>query len=195
MKKIITLVILSATLFAQSTHNNTEITNENQEIIYPINQGISMSCNINIDFLNDITIIYQDSIDISTIYLDKYSNKLLKEIAQKTIDTQNNEIKSFQDLIDELNKEKKDCDSAKYKEIQEKKQIAIEDTIKEMHDTKVTNNIDIDFSNIMVSNGKNLIKNAEIILEYTENNRIKEIAKGIIQKQNDLIRQIQKERK
>lgn len=53
--------------------------------------------------------------------------------------------------------------------------------------------MDLDFTQIMISNSKNFIKNAEIILDYTNNDKIKEIAKNIIQTQNDTMDQIQKE--
>ena len=194
MKKLAAIVLLSSILFAESAHHNVEQINTNsQEISDSINQGISMSCNINIDFLTDMIPLYQNSLDIATLYLDESNNEALKDIAQQIIDLQSDEIEFFQKLIKELDKEKKDCDSATYKEVQEKKQIIINDIIKEIYNLKLTNNMDLDFTQIMISNSKNFIKNAEIILDYTNNDKIKEIAKNIIQTQNDTMDQIQKE--
>lgn len=51
-----------------------------------------MSCNINIDFLTDMIPLYQNSLDIATLYLDESNNEALKDIAQQIIDLQSDEI-------------------------------------------------------------------------------------------------------
>lgn len=189
MKIIATILILLSSLFADS--NNAKQNNP-QEMIDFINQGISMSCNINMDFLSDITPMYQSSIDFSTLYLDKAKNEVLKEIAQRIIDKRSDEIEYFKELEEEVNKEKKDCDNTTYKEIQNKKQAAIEDSAKEIHKIQLTGNPDSDFAKMIIEDNKSLINNAKIILKYTNNNKIKDIANNIIQTQSDEIEQIQK---
>lgn len=196
MKTILTLIMLSGILFAESAHHHAgQIdTNKNQEILDSMHQGmqgVSMSCNINIDFLTDMIPHHQMAIDSATMYLDEAKNEILKEIAQKIIDVQSDEIEYFQELIDKLNKEKKDCDSVSYKEFQDKTQMNMEAMMQGMYKEQ-SGDIDIDFAKAMIEHHKGAVANAKLILEYSNNAEIKEIAKNIIQTQDEEIEQMQK---
>lgn len=154
--------------------------------------GVSMSCNENIDFLTDMITHHQGAVDSATLYLDEAENDILEEIAKQIIDTQSKEIEYFQDLIERLQKDKKDCDSVSYKEFQDKSQIDLETMIQEMNSIKYSGNIDFDFAKAMIEHHKSAINSAKTILKYTKNAEIKQIANDIIKLQDDEIKQMQK---
>ena len=192
IKTIATLIIISTFLFADSTHAHHS--NKNQEILHSMHQtmyGISMSCNVDIDFLTDMIAHHQGVLDSATLYLDEAKNENLKEMAQQIIDTQSSEIKYFEDLIEKLQKEKKDCDSTSYKEFQDQAQIDLETMMQEMNNVTPSENIDFDFAKAMIEHHKGAINSSKTILKYTNNAEIKEIANNIIKLQDDEIKRMQ----
>lgn len=199
MKPILISLTLALSLYA-AEHNHAEMNMQNVEITSQLvldamhgpMAGVSMSCNSDIDFLSDMIPHHQGAIDSSKLYLQIGKNDELKKIANNIIKTQQDEIDYFNELIDTLTKEaKKDCESKDYELFQVTNKDAMDKMMEQMSKVTASNNADNDFAKAMIEHHKGAIKSAQLILKYTKNPQVQDIANNIIKAQEDEIKTMQ----
>ncbi|RDU64707.1 DUF305 domain-containing protein [Helicobacter sp. MIT 14-3879] len=198
MKSLIMILSLCLAIYA-NPHANHDINNENitsQMVLDSMHgsmNGYSMSCNIDVDFLNDMIPHHQGAIISSGLYLQIAKNDKLKDIANNIIKTQQDEIEYFNELSDALSKNQKlDCENPKYQEFQTKNKNIMDKMMIEMSKIQSSTNVDNDFAKSMIEHHKGAIDSAKLILEYTQNQDIKNIANNIIKTQQDEIKEMGK---
>ncbi len=145
------------------------------------------SDNIDLNYLSNMIPHHQGAIDASEILLKYSNNQKVRSQAQAIIKEQKAEIKEFQNLLPQL-QEQKNLYSPKEVTLFNNQAKADMDTMmKNMNATKLTHQIDRDFLEGMIPHHQGAIDASEQILQYTQNENIKNIAKRIIQSQGQEI--------
>lgn len=137
---------------------------------------------ISIDFLYSMIAHHEGAIDISKTLL-KYGGekKEVKTIAENIIADQSEEIKTMENLIKEL-KVKSEIDTEKEKEYLSKYNKILEKN--KIKDKSKPLSVDKVFVKDMIKHHEMAVEMSKLILEYTNDVNIKNIAKNIIEKQN-----------
>ena len=148
----------------------------------------SNSKNIDLDFLENMIPHHQGAIDSSKLYLEFGSNEKLKEIAQNIINSQEEEIRFFIELIE---RNDKDTISVKYDQYNKETKEAMASTMNAINKVKPSDNIDLDFVKSMIEHHQGAIDSSNILLKYGESDEIREVASSIIKEQNEEIKLMQ----
>ena len=139
--------------------------------------------NIDVDFLVNMIPHHQGAILSSKKLLETTKNEELIKLANNIINEQEKEVKEFTDLVKELeakNTSYSDIDTAAVgNEMEYIMNIMMED----MSSIEVTNNEDINFLRGMIPHHQGAVDVSKKILEYTKDEKIKEIANRIINAQ------------
>lgn len=139
--------------------------------------------NIDVDFLVNMIPHHQGAILSSKKLLETTKNEELIKLANNIINEQEKEVKEFTDLVKELeakNTSYSDIDTAAVgNEMESIMNIMMED----MSSIEVTDNEDINFLRGMIPHHQGAVDVSKKILEYTKDEKIKEIANRIINAQ------------
>ncbi|MEI0558461.1 DUF305 domain-containing protein [Brachyspira intermedia] len=207
MKKIITTFIISlaALLFISCSEKNTSAstadTNANSmdhsahsmhqvgsEIIDLMHQPMmeqpfQKTANIDADFLFNMIPHHKGAILSSQKLLETTKNEKLIELANNIITEQNKEVTEFDALIKELNAKNTDYSTIDTGDIGNEMQLIMDKMMADMSSIEITGNNDIDFLKGMIPHHQAAIDVSKKILEYTKDDKIKEIANRIIKAQ------------
>ncbi|WP_300742478.1 DUF305 domain-containing protein [uncultured Brachyspira sp.] len=205
MKKIITTFIISlaALLFISCSNKNTDTADTNANSMdhsaHSMNQGGSeiidlmhqpmmeqdfqKTANIDSDFLFNMIPHHKGAILSSQKLLETTKNEKLIELANNIITEQNKEVTEFDALIKELNAKNTDYSGIDTEAIGNEMQIIMDNMMADMAAIEITGNNDIDFLKGMIPHHQAAIDVSKKILEYTKDDKIKEIANRIIKAQ------------
>ncbi|CRF31430.1 hypothetical protein BRSU_0116 [Brachyspira suanatina] len=207
MKKIITIFIISAfallviSCSGKSASTDTADTNANNmdhsahnahqtssEIIdlmhYPMmEQPFQKTDNIDADFLVNMIPHHEGAIISSQKLLETTKNEKLIELANNIIEEQDKEVLEFNELVKELNANNTDYSDIDTEAIGNEMQLIMDKMMNDMSAIEITGDNDIDFLKGMIPHHQAAIDVSKKILEYTKNNKIKEIANRIIKAQ------------
>ncbi len=205
MKKIITTFIISlaALLFISCSEKNTDTADTNantmdhsahtahkagSEIIDLMHQPMmeqdfQKTANIDSDFLFNMIPHHKGAILSSQKLLETTKNEKLIELANNIITEQNKEVTEFDALIKELNAKNTDYSGIDTEAIGNDMQIIMDKMMADMSSIEITGNNDIDFLKGMIPHHQAAIDVSKKILEYTKDDKIKEIANRIIKAQ------------
>ena len=125
----------------------------------------------------------QGAIDASEMLLKHSKNQRVRAQAQAIIKEQKAEIKEFESLIPQLQEQKKLYSPKEVTLFNNQAKTDMEAMMKAMNETKLHNRIDYDFLSSMIPHHQGAIDASKQILQYTQNEQIKTIAKHIIQTQ------------
>ena len=165
----------------------------NERMLYAMHKPMmtnvtSNSKNIDLDFFENMIPHHQGAIDSSKLYLEFGSNDKLKKIATEIINSQEEEIRFFTELIEKANK---NSVSEKYDQYSKESKKAMASTMDSMYKVKPSKNIDLDFAKSMIEHHKGAIDSSNVLLKYSSNEDSKEVANLIIKKQKDEIKFMQ----
>ncbi|MEI0491967.1 DUF305 domain-containing protein [Brachyspira intermedia] len=203
MKKIITTFIISlaALLFISCSEKNassTEMSNMDHsahtahqagsEIINLMHQPMmeqdfQKTANIDADFLFNMIPHHKGAILSSQKLLETTKNEKLIELANNIITEQNKEVTEFDALIKELNAKNTDYSDIDTEAIGNDMQLIMDNMMADMSAIEITGDNDIDFLKGMIPHHQAAIDVSKKILEYTKDDKIKEIANRIIKAQ------------
>ena len=205
MKKIITTFIISlaALLFISCSGKNTDTADTNansmdhsahtahkagSEIIDLMHQPMmeqpfQKTANIDADFLFNMIPHHKGAILSSQKLLETTKNEKLIELANNIITEQNKEVTEFDALIKELNAKNTDYSDIDTVAIGNEMQLIMDNMMADMAAIEITGNNDIDFLKGMIPHHQAAIDVSKKILEYTKDDKIKEIANRIIKAQ------------
>ena len=206
MKKIITTFIISlaALLFIScSGKNNSNAaadTNSMDHSAHSMHQGggseiidlmhqpmmeqdFQKTANIDSDFLFNMIPHHKGAILSSQKLLETTKNEKLIELANNIITEQNKEVTEFDALIKELNAKNTDYSGIDTEAIGNEMQIIMDNMMADMAAIEITGNNDIDFLKGMIPHHQAAIDVSKKILEYTKDDKIKEIANRILKAQ------------
>ena len=205
MKKIITTFIISlaALLFISCSEKNTDTADTNantmdhsahtahkagSEIIDLMHQPMmeqdfQKTANIDADFLFNMIPHHKGAILSSQKLLETTKNEKLIELANNIITEQNKEVTEFDELIKELNAKNTDYSNIDTEALGNDMQFIMDKMMADMSSIEITGDNDIDFIKGMIPHHQAAIDVSKKILEYTKDNKIKEIANRIIKAQ------------
>lgn len=205
MKKIITTFIISlaALLFISCSEKNTDTADTNantmdhsahtahkagSEIINLMHQPMmeqdfQKTANIDADFLFNMIPHHKGAILSSQKLLETTKNEKLIELANNIITEQNKEVTEFDALIKELNAKNTDYSDIDTEAIGNDMQLIMDNMMADMSAIEITGDNDIDFLKGMIPHHQAAIDVSKKILEYTKDDKIKEIANRIIKAQ------------
>ena len=205
MKKIITTFIISlaALLFISCSNKNTDTAdtsaNSMDHSAHSMHQGGSeiidlmhqpmmeqpfqKTANIDSDFLFNMIPHHKGAILSSQKLLETTKNERLIELANNIITEQNKEVTEFDALIKELNAKNTDYSGIDTEAIGNEMQLIMDKMMADMSAIEITGDNDIDFLKGMIPHHQAAIDVSKKILEYTKDDKIKEIANRIIKAQ------------
>lgn len=151
-------------------------------------ESIPHTEDVSIDFLYGMIAHHEGAIDISKILL-KYGgeNKEVKTISENIVADQSEEIKTMENLIKEL-EAKSEIDTDKEKEYLSKYNKILEKN--KIREKFKPISVDEVFIKDMIKHHEMGIEMSQLVLEYTNDMNIKNIAKNIIEKQNKEIKKM-----
>nr|WP_276897598.1 DUF305 domain-containing protein [Helicobacter japonicus] len=141
------------------------------------------SDNLDLNFISNMIPHHQGAIDASEMLLKHSKNQRVRAQAQAIIKEQKAEIKEFESLIPQLQEQKKLYSPKEVTLFNNQAKTDMEAMMKAMNETKLHNRIDYDFLSSMIPHHQGAIDASKQILQYTQNEQIKTIAKHIIQTQ------------
>lgn len=141
------------------------------------------SDNLDLNFISNMIPHHQGAIDASEMLLKHSKNQRARAQAQAIIKEQKAEIKEFESLIPQLQEQKKLYSPKEVTLFNNQAKTDMEAMMKAMNETKLHNRIDYDFLSSMIPHHQGAIDASKQILQYTQNEQIKTIAKHIIQTQ------------
>ena len=205
MKKIITTFIISlaALLFISCSNKNTDTAdtsaNSMDHSAHSMHQGgfeiidlmhqpmmeqpFQKTANIDADFLFNMIPHHKGAILSSQKLLETTKNEKLIELANNIITEQNKEVTEFDALIKELNAKNTDYSDIDTEAIGNDMQLIMDNMMADMSAIEITGDNDIDFLKGMIPHHQAAIDVSKKILEYTKDDKIKEIANRIIKAQ------------
>lgn len=146
---------------------------------------------VEIDFLSDMIPHHQGAIDSAKLLLPQTKNPQVALLAENIIKAQEAEINEFKELIAKKGVKTTKISTQEYKEFSEKNAKASESTISGMA-LEESGDMDLDFLNAMIAHHTGAVESSDIVLNYTKDKKIQEIAKHIIDEQNTQITAMQK---
>ncbi|OEJ14945.1 DUF305 domain-containing protein [Brachyspira hampsonii] len=198
MKQIITIFIVLMSAFiiscGQKTSDNTDnhsshsmdsMHSKGSEIIDLMHapmmeQPFQKTKNIDADFLVNMIPHHQGAIISSKKLLETTTNEALITLANNIIAEQEKEVSEFTDLVTELknkNTSYEDIDTSILGDEMEK---IMNNMMKDMSSIKAAGDNDIDFLKGMIPHHQAAVDVSKKILEYTKDDKIKEIANRIV---------------
>ena len=202
MKKITRVFIILATALliiscgekatpdAENNANNMDHSahSAGSEIIdlmhYPMmEKPFQKTANIDADFLFNMIPHHEGAILSSQKLLETTKNEKLIELANNIITEQNKEVTEFDELIKELNAKNTDYSNIDTEALGNDMQFIMDKMMADMSSIEITGDNDIDFIKGMIPHHQAAIDVSKKILEYTKDNKIKEIANRIIKAQ------------
>ena len=165
----------------------------NERMLYAMHKPMMMnttsnSKNIDLDFFENMIPHHKGAIDSSKLYLEFGSNDKLKKIATEIINSQEEEIRFFTELIEKTNKNNV---SEKYDQYSKESKKIMAATMNAMYKVKPSRNLDIDFAKSMIEHHKGAIDSSNVLLKYSNEETSKEVANLIIKRQKDEIKFMQ----
>lgn len=151
----------------------------------------SSTKSVEIDFLSDMIPHHQGAIDSAKLLLPLTQNPQVALLAENIIKAQEAEIKEFRELIAKKGVKTTKVSAQDYKEFAEKNAKANESMMGGMA-IEESGDVEIDFLNAMIAHHTGAVESSDIVLAYTKDKKIQEIAKHIIDEQNTQIAAMQK---
>lgn len=196
-KYILGLLVVHGTAFAQHhmhQHNTMQTASPSQMILDLMHKPMMTSPysdtgNIDIDFLSNMKPHHQGAIDSSKELLKYSSNNTVRNIAQRIIKDQEQEIKTFNALIKILKKENSPNTNVNLAKFVKDAKKDMDVMMKKMMKVKLSHNPDKDFLNAMRYHHQGAVAASKQILKYTQDSRIREIAENIIRAQEKEIQE------
>ncbi|AEM23247.1 hypothetical protein Bint_2648 [Brachyspira intermedia PWS/A] len=148
-----------------------------------MDQAFQKTANIDADFLFNMIPHHKGAILSSQKLLETTKNENLIELANNIITEQNKEVTEFDALIKELNAKNTDYSDIDTVAIGNEMQLIMDKMMADMAVIEITGNNDIDFLKGMIPHHQAAIDVSKKILEYTKDDKIKEIANRIIKAQ------------
>lgn len=146
-------------------------------------QKPSNTKSVEIDFLSDMIPHHQGAIDSAKLLLSHIKNNAkLTTLAQNIIKAQESEIAEFKDLIANKGITTTKISSKEYKNFNEKNAKAMGMMMHRM-EFKESGNAERDFLVAMIAHHQGAIDTSNIVLEYTKDEKVRQIAQNIINDQ------------
>lgn len=130
---------------------------------------------------------HQGAIDMSQAYLINGKNQSLKDLAQKNIDNQQQEINDIREWMTRQNETRPSTIDPKYKS-------SMDNVMKDLSNNmsvQNSDNPDLVFINAMIPHHQAAIDMAKIELQYGKTTRVTELANNIINEQQEDIKNLQ----
>lgn len=150
-----------------------------------MNHNPSESKSVEVDYLHDMIPHHQGAVDSATILLPYITNDKLKILAQNIIQSQTEEIAMFNVLLENNTFSNTQVSPSTYSEFLEANKIAMNAMMNAMSAIKPTNNFQKDFILAMIAHHNGAIRSSKIVLSYTKDPQIQQIARKIIAAQED----------
>lgn len=158
-------------------------------------ENIPKSGNASIDFLNGMIPHHQSAVSMSESYL-KYGgkNEDLKQLAENVIKTQNEEIEQMKGMVERLESDGSRDEEKEADYLEEyNKMFHLSHTEHDAHTGKdTTQNVDWAFAEGMAMHHQMAVDMSKVILDYTEEDDVKQLAENIIKMQEDEIEQMER---
>ena len=197
MKKIIFIFTVLSFIFAvscsskTSSETNTHANHHNMEgsdIISLMHapmmeQPFEKTANIDIDFLANMIPHHKGAILSSQKLLETTSNQTLINLANNIITSQEAEVAEFTDLIKELEAKNTSYEDIDTVSIGNDMENIMNKMMADMSSIEAAADNDIDFLKGMIPHHQGAVDVSKKILEYTKDEKIKEIANRIISAQ------------
>ncbi|PCG20745.1 DUF305 domain-containing protein [Brachyspira sp. G79] len=203
MKQIITIFIVLMSAFiiscGQKTSDNNTVNhsshsmnnmhnNKGSEIIYLMHapmmeQPFEKTQNIDADFLVNMIPHHQGAIISSKKLLETTTNEALITLANNIIAEQEKEVNEFTSLVTELKNKNTSYEDIDTQNLGNEMEEIMNNMMKDMSSIEVTGNNDIDFLRGMIPHHQAAVDVSKKILEFTKDDKIKEIANNIIASQ------------
>ena len=201
----LTLTFGMATLFGADAHAHHDHHNhhaqdsaqtESGKIIEAMHapmhaQKPSSTKSVEIDFLSDMIPHHQGAIDSANLLLQKVKSGKTATLAQNIIKAQEGEIAEFKELIANKSVTTTKISSKEYKGFAEKNAKAMGMMMHRMA-IKESGNVERDFLAAMIAHHQGAIDTSTIVLEYTKDEKVRQIAQKIIDDQQNEITTMQK---
>lgn len=161
--------------------------NEEYKIIFN-NMKKAMSAtpsteNVNLDFVLEMMPHHESGINMAKAIVKYGSNPKVKKIAENIITSQSAEIPIMQQLKTKFEKEKPSNKADLEKYIKEYDKVK-NTMFKEMENVEITDNVDVNFLQEMISHHEGAIGMVNNILKYTKDPELKKLAENILSTQN-----------
>lgn len=158
-------------------------------------ENVPKSGNAAINFLNGMIPHHQSAVSMSESYL-KFGGKNadLKQLAENVIKTQTEEIEQMKKMVEKLEADGS-RDEEKEVSYQEEYNKMLQTSHKEHHvhtGKDTTQNVDWAFADGMKMHHQMAVDMSKIILDYTEEEDVKQLAENIIKTQEEEIEQMDK---
>lgn len=142
------------------------------------------SKNIEKDFLSNMIPHHQGAILSSEALLEYTKSPELKQIAQKIIQIQTNEIEYFHQVLEKL----ESFESKEYKSFAKEAKEDMRKMMKNMHLENYSKDVELDYMKAMIAHHQGAIEAAKQVLKYTKNQEVIQIANKIIASQEEDIK-------
>lgn len=181
-------------LLAASPQNETAYLERYQSVVQTMKTAMENAPKTGdtaLDYLNQMIPHHEAAVQMAQNVLQYGSNQKVKQMAEKTIKDQTDEIAEMRNLIDEIKKKLK-IDKAQEAAYMSDFMIFYDAMVTAMEDIKPTGNVDKDFLQEMMPHHDGAINMSLNILRYTNNLEVKQMAENIIKKQSTEIREMDK---
>lgn len=165
---------------AHSAHNTAGSEIINLMHAPMMEQPFRKTANIDVDFLANMIPHHQGAILSSKKLLETTTNQTLTELANNIISEQEKEVAEFTDLVEELEGKNISYAEIDTDAIGNDMEAIMNKMMADMSAIEVTADNDIDFLKGMIPHHQGAIDVSKKILEYTKDDKIKEIANRII---------------
>ncbi|WP_300365235.1 DUF305 domain-containing protein [Brachyspira sp.] len=143
-------------------------------------QAFQKTANIDADFLFNMIPHHKGAILSSKKLLETTKNEKLIELANNIIMSQEQEVAEFTQLVDELNQKGTVYEDVDTVALGDEMEDIMNKMMEDMAAIEVTGDNDIDFLKGMIPHHQAAVDVSKKILEYTKDEKIKEIANRII---------------
>lgn len=148
--------------------------------------------NLDLNFIANMIPHHQGAVESSKLLLKHSKNQKVRAIAQKIIKDQKAEIAEFEQLIPELQGQKKLYSPKEVTLYNNQAKADMEEMGRLMSEAQLSNKLDRDFLTAMIPHHKGAVDASNEILKYTQNEIVKEIAQRIINIQEKEILEFEK---
>ena len=143
------------------------------------------------DFLANMIPHHQGAIDSSKELLKHTKNETLKQIANNIIKAQEAEIKEFSDILNKKDYKQTKISDKDYEKFVTDEKAIMHRMMSSMHSVKPSSDIDKDFLKAMIEHHQGAVDVSKQILEYSKDEKVREIASRIIKDQEKEIKDFQ----
>ncbi|PTY41382.1 DUF305 domain-containing protein [Brachyspira hampsonii] len=168
-----------------SSHSMSNMHSKGSEIIDLMHapmmeQPFEKTKNIDADFLANMIPHHQGAIISSKKLLETTTNEALITLANNIIAEQEKEVSEFTNLVSELKNKNTSYEDIDTQTLGNEMETIMNNMMKDMSSIEVAGDNDIDFLKGMIPHHQAAIDVSKKILEYTKDDKIKEIANRII---------------